>query len=203
MMRVPPPMMMASHYVVAPVRCLPRPPPGLAYDLDMSSQHTYTPRRASDWRATWLLVFNFSAYVDLGPPDILSANIDAPDLGKRYAAGIWPKPEAWLDWRVQTEEQGRLVRRYLFRAFLLSVFLLGVALAVLAASGAISPQLPASWSKVLTIVGGFLASWSTIFALGRPEPTWSGKSLAERVPSKLFLVIFSPGALLSFIGALL
>ena len=127
----------------------------------------------------------------------------SPDLLAGFNAGTFPP----LGWEVEARRNANEAAEKLLRALggtlLMITSALVLALGVLWASGKLSPDLPVSWSKVLSTAGGFLAAWATLFELAGVPQTWSGESLHEEIHPAIFCAIFLPGLLLAFLGQML
>ena len=66
-------------------------------------------------------------------------------------------------------------------------------LVLAAVLGKVHPALPADWGEVMSILGGLLAAWATLFELGGYADTYSGKALHEVLRPIFFRSAFLPG----------
>ena len=159
-------------------------------------------RHADPWRALATLARSRSDYVALAMSHGMAVNLEKPDLRKLHTEGAFPRP----GWEGEAREDATRAMHSLLSALLNSFLALTVvaiaAIVVLLLRGAIAPDLPVSWPKVLGTAGAFLAGWATLFELGGLSETWSGRSLNEMVHPKIFTALFVPGAFLAFLGQL-
>jgi hypothetical protein len=75
-----------------------------------------------------------------------------------------------------------------------------LALVVALLFGRVAPDRPIDWAKFLSLAGGVLAGWATLFELGGYVATFSGEQLHEVVHPVLFRALFLPGLLLAGLG---
>lgn len=133
----------------------------------------------------------------------MAVNLEAPDLLALWRSGTFPQ----AGWEVEAEEAALRATSELCRAIGSSLLIVSLAallaLVVVASAGLIALNLPFVIGKVVSALGGFLAGWATLFALGTPVRTWKGRSLTELVHPKVFTALFIPGFFFAFIGQLL
>lgn len=123
--------------------------------------------RAPVWIATiWLLLHRDEQYLKLASNHFVAINLEAPDLAAKHRAGLFP-PAEWEVGAVADSRKGlEEIRSALVSAFAKLVGIMVFAVFVLWFFGKISPEFPWAYSKVLSLVGGFLAAWATVFELG-------------------------------------
>lgn len=141
-------------------------------------------------------------YLRLALSHVMAVNLEAPDLMKKHQAGEYPIP----GWEAEVEgyaRQGLLeLRAALRRSFMQLLLVVLLAAAVVWAAGGISISMPVSWPKLLSLVGGFLAAWATLFALGRMWRSRGGEALHEILQPQLFKVLFIAGTFMATVGQL-
>ena len=132
----------------------------------------------------------------------MAIDLEAPDLAAKHRAGKFPLPN-WEQSAQANALQGlKELRSALRSSFGAAAGTSLVAVAILLLTGNISPHLPIAWAKVLSAVGGFLAAWATLFALGGIWRSWEGIALHELVHPKLFCLLFIPGTFVAMVGQL-
>jgi len=132
----------------------------------------------------------------------MARNLTAADLAASYKAGTFPPPGWEQVARADARQGMEEIRTALWRAFATVTFTTFLAVALLWVAGNVSSNLPVAWGKVLSVAGGFLAAWATLFALGGFWRSWDGEALHELVHPKLFALLFLPGTFLAAIGQL-
>jgi hypothetical protein len=132
----------------------------------------------------------------------MAVSLESKDHRDAYCAGAYPS----TGWEVEAEAAASRSTDELYRAVwssfiaVLLVALLSIALVSLA--GLIATNLPIAIGKVTSAIGGFLAGWATLFALGTPARTWKAKSLPELVHPRIFSLLFLAGLFFAFLGQL-
>lgn len=159
-------------------------------------------KRVSPFLGAVTFLFNRRKYIDLAVHHGMAINLEAPDLLRCYQVGTFPK----AGWESEAAEAARANAKRIDRAIWSSfgVTLACAIAAALAAAyfGKLSPELPFSWSKALSLVGGFLAAWATLMELGGLVQTFSGNALHELIHPMLFRMLFVSGTLVVLVGQL-
>ena len=160
------------------------------------------PRRVNACKATLAMLFSHERYLEFALQHNLAVNIDAPDMRTRFDRGEYP-PSTWAD---QAREAAALhaqqLKSGLWRSLVTSAVFFAAGITMAAALGKISPDLPISPGKCISMVGGFLAAWATLFELGGYAETFSGEAIHEIVRPVLFKGIFLPGLTIAALGQL-
>ena len=130
----------------------------------------------------------------------MAINLEANDLRRAFDGGRYPEFGWEVEARRSADEHARALRAGLGSALAITVAfaLAGVVLA--AFLGKIHPALPPDWGKVMSLVGGLLAAWATLFELGGYAETFSGEALHEVLRPIFFRSAFLPGLVFATAG---
>jgi len=168
----------------------------------MNSEAVVVPKLASPWRSAIALVFQICTYVDTGLAHELAVNLKAKDLAAAHERGEFPKQGWQTEARERICEQATHLRSGLLGSFLVTLAFLATGLALAVVAGKVSPEFPIAIAKLLGVIGGGLAAWATLFALGGYAETYGGEALHEVVHPVLFKCIFLPGVAMAVVGQL-
>ncbi len=78
----------------------------------------------------------------------------------------------------------------------------GIIVLIAVAFGKVSSGLPTDPGKVLSMVGGCIAGWATLFQLGDFHDSYKGQTLSEQVRNMIFKASFLLGMLIAGVGQL-
>jgi len=166
------------------------------------ASHVTQYKRLSPWAAVRALLLSHDRYIALAVEHEMAVNLEAPDLLARFRQGAFPEP-GWETEARRSAESGREEILKALRNSFVSLLVLSLcAVGLFLVNGKVSPFLPVAWSKVLSVVGGFLAAWATLFELGGLSQTWSSQAAHELVHPRLFALLFLPGTFLALLGQL-
>jgi hypothetical protein len=130
----------------------------------------------------------------------MAVNLEPKDMLASYVADTYPTP----GWEIEEIDKAShaiaKLSKALWSSFVGVLFVALIAIVIAFLSGLLAANLPIAWSKVVSALGGFLAGWGALFALGTPIETNKGKTLPELMHPKIFTALFIPGLLLSFLG---
>lgn len=132
----------------------------------------------------------------------MAINLEAKDLRLAFDAGNFP-PAGWEhEARLNAAAHAQELRRGLFSALVTTLAFAAAGFALAAILGKVHPELPWDWGKVLSVAGGLLAAWATLFELGGYSKTFSGELLHEQLRPFFFRAAFLPGLLVATAGQL-
>jgi len=156
--------------------------------------------QVSPWRALLPLLFRRPRYVDLAVSHAVALCLRSSQYRDLHARGEFPSP-SWESATRQNLEPAaqKLVRSLAASLFMTAAFVVG-ALVVAWLLGRVAPDRPLDVGKTLSLVGGSLAGWATLFELGGYVETFSREQLHELLHPVLFRVIFLPGLAIAAIG---
>lgn len=158
--------------------------------------------RASSAKAFLCLLFRHEKYLDWAVSHGMAINLEAQDLRLAFDAGKFP-PAGWeVDARLDAAVHAHELKRGLFSALATTLAFAAAGLALAAISGKVHPGLPWDWGKVLSVAGGLLAAWATLFELGGYRETFSGELLHEQLRPFFFRAAFLPGLFFATAGQL-
>lgn len=132
----------------------------------------------------------------------MAVNLSSRDLQQSYERGTFPHAGWETEARVAADKHGKDLKRAMRSAMVTTVAFLAVGLALSVLSGKVHPDLPRDWGKILSVAGGFLAAWATLFELGGYDETINGEALHELVRPVFFRAAFLPGLALATAGQL-
>ncbi len=164
----------------------------------MSNSHIF--QQASPWRSIRLLIFNKQLLINDTVSHTMAVNLESKEALKSFNAGTYLTPSWEIEAIAHASQAINKLSKSLWSSFFKILFVALIAIVITFLFGLIAPNLPIAWSKVVSALGGFLAGWATLFALGTPIETYSGKTLPELMHPKIFTALFIPGLLLSFLG---
>jgi hypothetical protein len=157
--------------------------------------------KVSPWRGLQLFIFNRNGFIRAAISHGMAVNLESPGQLAHYQAGTYPKAweeDAQASLAIANAELSKAIRTSFMTT--LAIALIGITIAFLL--GLLATSLPMAWGKIINATGVLLAAWATLFALGTPVRSWKGKTLPELIHPKIFIAIFIPGLLLSFLGQL-
>lgn len=158
--------------------------------------------RANLRRALVCFALDRPRYLDMAVAHSMALNLEAPDLLARYRQGTFPQ----AGWEVEAREAAQAAADELSRAIwsALRAALFWLLFGALAAGvlGKVDPRLPWDYGKLLSVMGGFLAAWATLFELGGYVETVGGEGLHELLRPVLFRAAFLPGLAVAAVGQL-
>lgn len=162
-----------------------------------------TPLELSPLTAAWLLLFRPEDYVPAAIAHSLAVALKKPDLLSAFSAGTFPPADWEPGARANLLQWGLEVRSGLIRSFGVTLIFILLGFTAAFAVGSLDPELPISWSKVFSVIGGGLAAWATLFELGGYVATISGEAAHEIARPALFKLIFLPGLAIAALGQVL
>lgn len=149
------------------------------------------------------MLFRLENYVPAAVAHSLAVDLKKPDLMQAFREGTFPRADWELEAKANLRQWGLDVRSGLARSFSVTVIFVFLGLCVALAVGSLDPDLPISWSKVFSVIGGGLAAWATLFELGGYVATYGGKAAHEIARPALFKLIFLPGLAIAVLGQVL
>jgi hypothetical protein len=161
------------------------------------------PRLTSSSKGLLSLLAGRERYLNVAVEHGLAVDLEKKQFKDAFTAGTYPSSVQLGSTRAYCSLGIEQVIKDLGHALLWTVGALAIGLIVAALCGSISFTLPPSPSKIFSCIGGVLAAWSTLYELGGSMVTYSGRSLHEMLHKFIFKLLFIPGVVLSFIGALL
>lgn len=169
----------------------------------MTTITAHHPREVSSLRAAAYLIFRPNKYLDIAPSHDLAINLKASDLGALYQKGTFPSQGWDIESRASAAAERAKMRSALARSFAATAAVSLLVLIGAFALGVVSSKLPVSWPKVFGAVGGYLATWATLFALTQHQETWKGQSLHELAKPVIVWTLVTTGAAVAALGQLL
>jgi hypothetical protein len=153
-------------------------------------------------KALCCLLFSYERYLDLAVSHGMAINLKANDLRRAYDEGRFPKPGWEVEARVGADNHAKELKVGMRSAFTTTVAFAVAGLVLAAILGKVHPDLPVDWGKVMSVLGGLLAGWATLFELGGYAETFSGEALHETLRPVFFRSAFLPGLVLATAGQL-
>lgn len=166
------------------------------------SNATISFERASCAKAFLCFLFKHNTYLDMAVSHRMAISLEASDLRRAFDEGKYPNFGWEAEARSSAAEHARELRRGMWSALMTTLTFAAVGLALAAVFGKVHPALPWDWSKLLSVAGGLLAAWATLFELGGYTDTMSGESLHEQLRPFFFRSAFLPGLILATAGQL-
>jgi hypothetical protein len=159
--------------------------------------------KANVYKAVFLFLFARERYIDMAARHVVAANLAAPDQKRRIDDGeidlnVWMKMFA-----DQSTVAANDLDKGLWVSFLSIAIVALLSIGLAFAYGSVDPSLDFNWTRVITFIGTFLASWATLMELGGSFRSWDGDALHELIHPLMFKILFVPGACLIFIGQIL
>jgi hypothetical protein len=159
-------------------------------------------KRASPSGAFVCFLFRYDKYLDMAVEHGMALNLEAHDLRAAYEAGRFPSANWQEEARSTADESARELKQSMKSALKTTLVFAATGLIVAVLLGKVHPTNPVDWGKVLSVAGGVLAAWATLFELGGYAQTYSGEALHEVVHPLFFRFAFLPGLTLATIGQL-
>ncbi len=159
-------------------------------------------QHASPWRTLPLLVFDRQCFVNAAVNHGMAVNLESPDLLSKHKAGTFPTQGWEIEAEATISRSTDKLRQALWSSFIAVLVVTLIAIVITYSAGLLAPSLPIAVGKLTGAIGGFLAGWATLFALGTPTETYDGRTLPELVHPKVFTALFIPGLFFAFIGQL-
>lgn len=125
----------------------------------------------------------------------------ASDLAEKYQAGTFPTDERLEELRMDAEKRFNALRRSIIWSFLQATLIIAAGLVAAMVLGKVLPTLRPDYGKVVTVVGAFLAGWGTLLQFHRPEESWKGTMLDEKVHLIVVRLLTIVGIVLALFGA--
>lgn len=169
----------------------------------MENATQLTPTQLSPLKAACLLLFRLEDYVRAAVAHSLAVSLKKPDLLHAFRAGTFPRADWEPEARANLRQWGLEVRSGLVRSCGVTLICIALGLCVALAVGSLDRNLPISWTKVFSVIGGGLAAWATLFELGGYAETYSGEAAHEIARPALFKIIFLPGLTIAALGQVL
>lgn len=132
----------------------------------------------------------------------MAVNLEADDLRQKFDNGCYPT-EGWeTEARKSADAHAKELKDGIRSALTTTMAFALAGLLLAAALGKVHPSLPVDWGKVLSVFGGLLAAWATLFELGGYSETFSGEALHEKLRPMFFRAAFLPGLVVATAGQL-
>lgn len=132
----------------------------------------------------------------------MAINLEANDLRKAFDEGRFPSAGWEIRARSDADAHAKELRSGMWSALTTTLAFAVAGLMLAAVLGKVHPALPLDWGKMLSVVGGLLAAWATLFELGGYAETYSGEALHEKLRSTFFRAAFLPGLIFATAGQL-
>lgn len=165
--------------------------------MTTSTQFLHVP----PWRALRLFVCDRQGFVSAAVNHGMAVNLESPSQLAHYQAGTYP-----TGWEIEAKANASRATdelcQALWSSFIAVLVVTLLAIAIAYSAGLLAPSLPIAMGKLTNAIGGFLAGWATLFALGTPTETYDGRTLPELIHPKIFTALFIPGLFFAFIGQL-
>lgn len=158
--------------------------------------------RASSSKAFLCLLFSHDTYLDMAVSHCMAINLEANDLRLAFDEGSFPEAGWETAARLSAGAHAKELRAGMWSALMTTVAFAVTGLMLAAVLGKVHPALPLDWGKVLSVVGGLLAAWATLFELGGYTETYSGEALHEKLRPVFFRAAFLPGLIFATSGQL-
>lgn len=158
--------------------------------------------RASSPKAFLCFLFRHETYLDMAVSHGLAINLEASDLRRAFDEGRFPSAGWEIEARLSADAHAKELGDGIWSA-LMTTLAFAIAGTILAAAlGKVHPALPLDWGKILSVLGGLLAAWATLFELGGFTETFSGEALHEKLRPIFFRTVFLPGLIFATAGQL-
>lgn len=158
--------------------------------------------RASKSKALLCLLFSHETYLDMAVSHVMAINLEASDLRQRFEEGSFPTPGWKAKARLSADAHAKELRGGMWSALKATMAFAMAGLMLAALLGKVHPALTLDWGKALSVVGGLLAAWATLFELGGYTETNSGEALHEKLRPMFFRAAFLPGLIFATAGQL-
>lgn len=158
--------------------------------------------RASSSTAFLCLLFRHEAYLDMAVSHGMAINLEANDLRKAFDEGRFPSTGWEIVARSDADAHAKELRGGMWSALTTTLAFAVAGLMLATVLGKIHPALPLDWGKMLSVAGGLLAAWATLFELGGYAETFSGEALHEKLRPMFFRSAFLPGLIFATAGQL-
>lgn len=158
--------------------------------------------RASSAKAFLCFLLKPEKYLDMAVSHRMAINLEASDLRRAFDEGKFPCAGWEAEARLSAANHARELRRGMWSALVTTLAFSATGLAFAAIFGKVHPALPWDCGKLLSVAGGLLAAWATLFELGGYTETISGESLHEQLRPFFFRTAFLPGLIFATAGQL-
>tara|TARA_R110001583_G_scaffold193014_1_gene360374 strand:+ start:418 stop:915 length:498 start_codon:yes stop_codon:yes gene_type:complete len=152
--------------------------------------------------AILLFIFRRQKYLEMAVKHVIDSNLAEPDQKKRYDEGTIDIKELKRTFRKQSIRAANDLQKGLCSSFLYILTLTILSVFVAYTKGVIDPSLTINYSKLITYIGVYLASWATLMELGGSFRSWDGGALHELIHPRMFKILFIPGVGLMLYGVL-
>ena len=159
-------------------------------------------QRAKSTTAFLCFLFNRKAYLDMAVSHEMAVNLEASDLRRAFEAGNFPNSAWEAEARLRVADSANELMQGMKSALTSTVVFAALGIALAAMFGKIDPTLPLDYGKFLSVVGGLLAAWATLFELGGYSETIGGEALHEKLRPVFFRAAFLPGLICATAGQL-
>lgn len=132
----------------------------------------------------------------------MAVNLEATDLRQAFDEGRFPSAGWEIGARLSADAHAKELRGGMWSALTTTLAFAFAGTILAAALGKVHPGLPLDWGKTLSVVGGLLAAWATLFELGGFTETFSGEALHEKLRPMFFRAAFLPGLIFATAGQL-
>ena len=132
----------------------------------------------------------------------MAINLESSDLRRAFDEGKFPRADWRTEARLTAAGHAKELRGGIWTALITTSAFAIAGLVLAAMLGKVHPGFPMDWGKLLSVAGGLLAAWATLFELGGYSETYSGESLHERLRPIFFRAAFLPGLIFATVGQL-
>ena len=132
----------------------------------------------------------------------MAIELESPDRLEAFKNGTYPRQGWEQDALQKVNDAADIIRHAIWSSFVAVAITAVVAIAIAFSFGKVAFELPLSWPKLFSLLGGFLAAWATLMELGGFIKTYSGQTLPELIHPVFFRLLFIPGTLLVMVGLL-
>lgn len=132
----------------------------------------------------------------------MAINLEADDLRQKFDSGSYPTAGWEAEARTHADAHGRELKGGILSALITTIAFALTGLLMASAFGKVHPSLPLDWGKVLSVFGGLLAAWATLFELGGYTETCNGEALHEKLRPMFFRTVFLLGLIVATAGQL-
>lgn len=158
--------------------------------------------RARTSSAFFCLLFKYERYLEMAVSHGMAINLEAADLRRLFDQGRFPRVGWEVEARSNADAHAKELKAGLRSSLLTTLAFAAAGIALLLALGKIHPALPPDWGKAMSMLGGLLAAWATLYELGGYTATYSGEALHEKLRPTFFRAAFLPGLIFATAGQL-
>ena len=146
------------------------------------------------------MLFARERFINLALAHSLALCAAKQQYQEAIAQGQFPTASWEAETRANLSKYTAVLLRSFWSSLAVTCCFIALGLAAALLLGKLSPDRRLDVGKLLSVLGGFLAGWATLFELGGVMATFSGEQLHELVHPGLFRVLFLPGVALATAG---